>query len=321
MKDNLTRVLSVLTLVGLGVAAYKYLEPEALERAWDEFSWHYIAVFLTLPVAYLLFKAKRFSLLLSTTHDSSKRAVEVGYAASQAASLLPGGVTFRSATMTELGVPVEKSLGPVLLNSAMDQFVLLMAGIIAAYWYPQLRFSAMVLTALLVTLIAVLNFRYSREKVKSALLWCSARWSGEERMKTFFESVSELAGTHTFLPGLAWTVAANAVSLFTLGLVVHALELPVHPFPLLAAFVIPNLLGRLSPLPAGAGITEAGMVAFMAHQAGLNVNEAAVATALFRFVDVVLPAFYGFLCYHLWWNRATHWKAGTRSECLRGQAA
>lgn len=321
MKNKVTRVLSVLTLVGLVVAAGKYLEPEALERAWDEFSWHYIALLLALPVAYLYFKAKRFSLLLSTTHDSSKRAVEVGYAASQAASLLPGGVAFRSATMTELGVPVEKSMGPVLLNSAMDQFVLLVAGIIAAYWYPQLRFSALVLTATLIVLIAVLSFETSRGMVKSGLLGCAAKWNGEERMSTFFESVGELAGTHTFLPGLGWSVAANAVSLFTLGLVVHALELPVHPLPLLAAFVVPNLLGRLSPLPAGAGVTEAGMVAFMAHQAGLNVNEAAVATALFRLVDVVLPAFYGFLCYHLWWSRATDWKVEPKTGEMREQAA
>lgn len=303
MGNKVSRLLSAVTLMGLVVAGFKYLDAGAMLHAWKQFTWHFLAIFLLLPIAYLYAKARRFSVLVAHLEVESDAAVRIGYAASQAASLLPGGVAFRSATMSELGIPMEKTVGPVLLNSALDQFVLLVVGLGAAWWYPQLRFSSFALTVLLILLVTVLAYSPSRAQVKRTLMWLAAKAEGEKRMKNFFESLRLALQKRTLGAGLAWSVLANAISLITLVLVVWALKLPVNPGPLTAAFVVPNLLGRLSPLPAGAGVTEAGMVAFMAHQAGMNVNEAAIATAVFRVVDVLLPALYGFLCYHLWWKK------------------
>ncbi|MCA9795485.1 MAG: flippase-like domain-containing protein [Candidatus Eremiobacteraeota bacterium] len=296
---TLNRFLSVLTLVGVVVAGVKYLDPEAMGAAWQHFTWPSLGLMVVLSAFYLLAKAARFCILMGAVTEVDRSSVVWGYAASQAASLLPGGVAFRAATMSQLGVPVEKTAGPVLANSGLDQFFLLITGIVLCYWYPQLRIPAMVLTALLVVLIAVLANEGSRGWVKSAL----RRLLPEDRCDNFFEAMTLLWDRRVLGWSLLWTTLANLTSFSNLCLVVYALDLPLEPWPLAAAFVIPTLLGRLSPLPAGAGVTEAGMVAFMAGKTSLSLNQAAVATAVFRVVDVILPALYGLVIYYTLWQK------------------
>ena len=292
-------LLGGLTLVGLVVACYKYLDARAMWEAWERFSWSTWGLFLILPVFYLGFKAYRFSLLLEPISSASKSAVMTGYASSQAASLLPGGVAMRAAMMHRLGVPVEKSSGPVLANSAADQLLLLAVGLGLCYYYPEMRTSAFGLTGLLLFLIAVLGVKTSRDWVCSRLRKAAKRIGQEEKLEKFFRTVPYLCDFELFGKTMFWTVLANLVSVLTLVAVVYSLDLPVDLWALTAAFVIPNLLGRLSPLPAGAGVVEAGMVGFLAAQTSMSPDQAAVVTVLFRVVDVLMPALYGALCHML----------------------
>lgn len=302
MKDEhskLRAALAVLTLVGLGVAGYQYLDPKAMWQAWQKFSWDACGWLLFLPALYLLFKSLRFVVLMKPVSDAPKGQVLCGYAASQAASMLPGGVAMRAAMMHRLGVPVEDSSGPILANSAADQFVLLLSGLVLCYYYEDLRLSAFLLTGLLALLLLTLFFDRSRQALQRALMALGRRLKVEERVKDFFANISTLMSFSIFFQTMLWSILANAVSFIALCLVVDSLGFPWEPWPLAAAFVIPNLLGRLSPLPAGAGVVEAGMVGFIAAQTAMSFDQAAVATVLFRIVDIMLPAFYGGLCYLL----------------------
>lgn len=121
-------------------------------------------------------------------------------------------------------------------------------------------------------------------------------------MEEFQAACWSLVDTRLFLSTFALSLAANAMSYGILCTVVGALGMKVEFWPLAAAFVIPTLLGRLSPLPAGAGVTEAGMIAFMANQTAMSTNEAAAATALMRSFDVLLPALYGAVIYFTAWK-------------------
>lgn len=292
-------LLGGLTLVGLVVACYKYLDARAMWEAWERFSWSTWGLFLILPILYLGFKAYRFSLLLEPISSAPKSTVMTGYASSQAASLLPGGVAMRAAMMHRLGVPVEKSSGPVLANSAADQLLLLAVGLALCYHYQELRASAFGLTGLLILLVAILGVKTSRDWVCRLLLKGAKRVGQEDKLKKFFRTVPYLCNLELFRKAMFWTVLANIVSVITLVAVVYSLDLPVDLWALTAAFVIPNLLGRLSPLPAGAGVVEAGMVGFLSAQTGMSPDQAAVATVLFRVVDVLMPALYGALCHML----------------------
>ena len=291
--------MAIFTLLGLGIAGYQYLDAKAMWQAWQKFSWDAWAWLLFLPAIYLLFKSLRFVELMKPVSDAPKGQVLCGYAASQAASMLPGGVAMRAAMMHRLGVPVEESSGPILANSAADQFVLLLSGLVLCYYYQDLRFSAFLLTALLAVFVLILYFHRSRQVARWALMSMGRRFKVEERIERFFANTSILLSYSLFFRILAWSILANAVSFIALCLVVRSLGFPLEPWPLAAAFVIPNLLGRLSPLPAGAGVVEAGMVGFMAAQTALSFDQAAVATVLFRIVDIMLPALYGGFCYLL----------------------
>ena len=296
-RKYLRTILAILTFIGLGWAGYKYLDPHAMEQAWDKFSWGAIGWLLVIPALYLLFKSFRFVNLLQPISDAPKGDVLAGFAASQAASLLPAGVAMRAAMMHRLGVPVEKSSGPILANSASDQFLLLSAGLVLCYYYEDLRISAFVLTTILLVLIAALSIKRSREWLKNVLSKMGKKVKQEERVEDFLHSLPYLADWKLFGKVMFWTVLANAMSLTALCLVVASLDLPVEPWPLAAAFVIPNLLGRLSPFPAGAGVVEAGMIGFMAAQTSMSYDQAAVATVIFRVVDTMMPAVYGGVCH------------------------
>lgn len=295
---------AALTLVGLVWAGYKYLDINAMMKAWERFSWSALSWLLILPAFYLGFKSLRFVRLLAPLSDAPKSDVMAGYAASQAASLLPGGVAMRAAMMLRLGVPLEKSSGPVLANSASDQFFLLSVGLVLCYYYEDLRTSAFVLTTLLLILSAFLYFETTRNLLKGALLKVGSKFNQTERVEAFLASFRELCDWRLFGWVMLWTTLANLVSMIALCLIVASLDFPVEPWPLAAAFVVPNLLGRLSPLPAGAGVVEAGMIGFMAAQTSMSYDQAAVVTVLFRVVDILLPAFYGGLCHLLFLPKA-----------------
>lgn len=298
-KKSLSTALSVLTLAGLALAAYRYLDAKALTEAWNSFSWDVWGLLLILPALYLALKAFRFVELMKPVSKAEAADVGLGYAASQAASLLPGGVAMRAAMMARIGVPPEESSGPVLANSFSDQLILLGAGLYLCYYYPQLRPTAIGLTLLLVVTLLALWQPSSRKFLAGTLKNLAQRLGQGERIERFYQQLAKLKDAGLWARVLGYSLLANAVSLIILVTVTGALGFRVQPWPLAAAFVVPGLLGRLSPLPAGAGVTEAGMVGFLATQTSMNFNEAAVATLIFRMADVILPALYGFLCYGL----------------------
>lgn len=309
--------LSALFLVGIVVAGYKYLSLKLMLEAWRKFSWPTLGVLLVLPALYLLLKAWRFELMLRTVIDGevSRTTVMKGYAASQSASLLPGGFAARAAVMSQADVPMERAVGPVLANGGMDQFVLLVLGLFLATWYDELRGAAIGLSLVLALGVSLLVHQRSRAWIGKTLLALAGRWGHREKMQTFQEACWSLVDPRLLGSTFLLSLAADAMSYGILCTVVAALGLKLELWPLAAAFVIPTLLGRLSPLPAGAGVTEAGMIAFLANQTAMSTNEAAAATALMRIFDVLLPAFYGGLIYF------AAWKGGKESITPTGQEA
>ena len=303
MKTVLRHGLSIVFLIGLFMAAHKYLSWNLMREAWSKFSWGAVGLLLVLPALYLLLKGWRFVLLMrSAVPEVPDSVVLRGYVASQSASLLPGGFAMRAAILGQAGVPVERAVGPVLANSGIDQFVLLVAGLFLAYWYQGVRTAALVLTVVLALLIAVMVVKRSREWISGLLRGVAERFGKKQKVKEFEDACWSMVDGKLFASTFALSVAADLVSYAILCIVVGALGLKVEYWPLAAAFVIPTLLGRLSPLPAGAGVTEAGMIAFIANKTAMSTNEAAAATALMRSFDVVLPALYGALVYFLGWK-------------------
>ncbi len=68
------------------------------------------------------------------------------------------------------------------------------------------------------------------------------------------------------------------------------------------AFALPTMLGRLSALPGGVGVTEAGMIPLIDSAAGVTREQAAAAVAVYRLGSVVFAALIGALVYLFAWR-------------------
>jgi uncharacterized protein (TIRG00374 family) len=299
----LKHIFSLIMVAGLAVAAYKYLDIHLMVKAWKKFSWSSLVVLLALPLGYMIAKSWRFLLLMRAADPEVEAGPVVrGFVASQALSLLPVGFAARSAMLTQAGIPAERSVGPVLANSFTDQFVLLVSGLFLAVWYPKLRMASLVLTAILAVSGLALRYEPSRAKILGMLEWLAVKVKQEEKLEEFLVACGAMASLSLMARTLTLSVLANLASYGILCVVVRSLGFEAEYWPLGAAFVIPNLLGRMSPLPAGAGVTEAGMVGFMAETTAMNASQAAAAVALMRLFDVVVPALYGGIVYLFAWR-------------------
>lgn len=303
MKNWLKHGFSLVIFLGVALAGFKYLDLDLMLQAWRKFSWKALGALWLFPAIYLWVKAWRFQLLMSSADPELRPGTILrGYAASQSASLLPAGFAARSAILAQAGVPMERSMGPVLANSALDQFALLIGGLFVGIWYQQVRPAALTLTGILIVLVALFVWEPSREAIGRWVQQVGERFGQGDKVKEFQQACWSLLDAKLFLSTFALTVVADLMSYAILVVVVAAMGLQVKFGALAAAFLIPTLLGRMSPLPAGAGVTEAGMVAIMAKGAGMTLDQAAAATTLMRAIDVVLPALYGALVYLGCWR-------------------
>jgi glycosyltransferase 2 family protein len=72
-------------------------------------------------------------------------------------------------------------------------------------------------------------------------------------------AATELGGGRWITP-LVWAVVAMLLDLLSLGVIFAAARHPIPAFALLTGLSVPELVGRVAPIPGGVGIVEAGMV-------------------------------------------------------------
>jgi uncharacterized protein (TIRG00374 family) len=101
---------------------------------------------------------------------------------------------------------------------------------------------------------------------------------------------------------LAITVAAFLVEVIVLDLSLRGFGFHVPYATLFFAYILPQMLGRMSALPAGVGVTEASMVGFLASSAGVDPDTGLAAAAIFRLATVFFQALLGALVYFFAWR-------------------
>ena len=62
------------------------------------------------------------------------------------------------------------------------------------------------------------------------------------------------------------------------------------------------MLGRIVPIPAGLGVTEATMVGFLTAVSTVDAAAAVAAVAIFRIAAIFIPILIGALVYFFWWR-------------------
>ncbi len=290
-------------MVGVGLAAARYLNGEEVLTALGNFDYVYAPFALLLTAAYLGLKSWRFVLLMRPLSSVAANPVFRGYAAGQAATLLPGGVAARAGLMRQLGIPVALSSAPVLFSSLLDQVVFIACSLVAALWFEAARTPALILVGILAVLVLVLLVPATRGGLANVASWLAERFKVREDWQNFLKAVGDLATWRVMGVTLLITVLAFALRVVTLDLCLRGVGAAL-PYPtLFLAYILPTMLGRLSALPAGGiGVTEAGMVGFLASTSGLDPDAATAAVAIFRIATVLFEALLGGLVYMFAWR-------------------
>ncbi|MCB0165758.1 MAG: flippase-like domain-containing protein [Anaerolineae bacterium] len=301
-KTYLKYGLHLAILGGLIVAGYKYLSGEEILAALRSFNYSYTPLLLALSVAYVLVKGWRFILLTQPYADLPWSVIMRAYVAGQAATLLPGGVAARAGLLNQADVPVSKGSVPVAFSSGMDQVVLISGALVAALWFGQGRTPIFIIIGLIVVLVGLFVVPVTRRLLASAADWLAAKFGVEEKWHDFLEAVPEVCTWPIIGGGLLLTVITVIFHLIILYFVIKGLGETMRFSALVLAYILPTVLGRLSGLPGGVGVTEASMVGFMTSTSDIGSNTAIAAVALFRIITILFAALLGAVVYFVGWR-------------------
>jgi uncharacterized protein (TIRG00374 family) len=293
-------------LIGLVLAAAKYLNGAEVLAALRSFTYQYAPFMLLFSAGYLVIKSFRF-VVLARPISRVPAAVPTltlvkAYLAGASAILIPGGVAVRAGLMGQAGLPVEKSSAPVAYSSILDQAVLISGALLAALWFEGARLPALILLGILSVVGLVLLIPFTRGWVLRLAERIAGKFGFAEKWRTFLQAMKEVSNLRTLLIAFGMTAAALPLQIVVLDLSLRGVGQTASYPALFLAYLLPAILGRNSALPGGVGLTEAGMVGFLASAARLDPDTAAAAVAVFRIATVLFQSLLGALVYFFWWR-------------------
>jgi uncharacterized protein (TIRG00374 family) len=301
-REYLKYILHAVIIVGLIIAGVKYINGEKVLEAIKSYNYAFAPLLLTLPALYLSMKAWRFVQLMRPVSDLPASVLFRGYVAGTAATLVPGGVAARAGLMKQAGVSIAKSGVPVALSSILDQAVFIGTALLAAFWLEDIRIPALILLGVLLLLAVLFLIPASRAWLNGIATAIARRFHVADEWRKMLRHGREVLNTRTILIALAITVAALFVEVFVLDLSLRGLGFAVPYATLFFAYIVPQMLGRMSALPAGIGVTEASMVGFLSSSAGIEPDTALAAAGIFRIATAFFQAFLGALVYFFAWR-------------------
>jgi uncharacterized protein (TIRG00374 family) len=301
-RKYLKYILHVVVLVGLVMAAVKYINGEEVLQALRSYNYAFAPVLLLLSALYLAMKAWRFIRLMRPVSSVPGNVLFRGYVAGTAATLVPGGVAVRAGLMNQAGVSVAKSGMPVALSSILDQVAFVGSALLAAFWFESIRIPMLIVLGVLVLLVIIFLFPAPRRWLGGVAAAIARRFNVADQWQNFLKSGREVMNTRTILVALAVTFAGLVVQVIILDFSLRGFGFNVPYATLFFAYIVPTMLGRLSALPAGVGVTEASMVGFLSSSAGVDPDTGLAATAIFRIATVFFQALLGALVYFFAWR-------------------
>jgi uncharacterized protein (TIRG00374 family) len=295
--------LHAAVLIGLVVAGLKYVNGEAFTRALRQFNWSYAPIICLLSLFYVLVKGWRFTRMMRHLEESvPRRMLMRAYVAGQACTLLPGGGAARAALLKQVGIPPAATAAPLAITAFTDQITYFLCTLLAALWFEAARKPVLIFLGVLTVISILLGVEASRTWLLSLMEKLMGRFKLENHWQEFLASLKSVATPGVLLAGLGETAVAFAGLIFALHLTMLGVGAQVPPMTLLLAFALPTMLGRISAMPGGIGVTEAGMVSILDHSAGVSLNQAAAAVAVYRLGTVFFAALVGGAVYLLAWR-------------------
>jgi uncharacterized protein (TIRG00374 family) len=204
--------------------------------------------------------------------------------------------------MNQAGISVAKSGMPVALSSILDQVGFIGSALLAAIWFENIRIPVLILLGVLIVLGVIFAFPGPRRWLGNVASAIARRFHFADQWKNFLQHGREVINTRTILVAFALTVVGLLVQVIILDFSLRGFGFNVSYATLFFAYIVPTMLGRLSALPAGVGVTEASMVGFLSSSAGVDPDTGLAAAAIFRIATVFFQALLGALVYFFAWR-------------------
>ncbi len=294
--------LHILVLAGLTVAGLKYLQVDMFWRAFHLFEWAYAPVLLTLTMGYILVKGTRFTAMMRSLTATDEGVLMRAYIAGQACTLLPGGSAARAGILSQVGIPASATAAPLAISSLSDQLLFIFCAMVAAFWFEPARQPALIMLGVLLCIGILLRMDASRKWMMGLFERLMSRFRLLGHWREFLLSLREVATPRVILAGVFNAALASALMVAALALCAIGFEVRIPTFTLLLAYTLPAMLGRLSGMPGGVGVTEAGMIGILNSAPGVTMDQAAIVTLVFRLGTVVFAALFGGIVYAIAWR-------------------
>jgi uncharacterized protein (TIRG00374 family) len=305
MKKNLKwlqYVLHAAVLGGLVYAGMKYIDGARFTDALSRFDWYYAPIICLLGLASVLVKGWRFTRMMRELENASRSMLLRVYLAGQACTLLPGGGAARVGMLKQAGIPAAETAAPLAMSSLTDQAMFILCALLAALWFESARRPVLYLLSGLIAVSLILGLEATRTWLLRLIDRLMGHFQWREHWREFLQSLKQVASPPLLIGSLANTAVAFLLLLTALHLAVRGVSADVPYTTLLLAFALPTMLGRISAMPGGVGVTEAGMIGILDQTPGVSLDQAAAAVTIFRLGTVFFSALVGGLVYLFGWR-------------------
>ena len=295
-------ILSLFVLGGLALAVLKYVNGPEVIKILKEFSWVLWLVVLGLSLAEQLCKALWFGIAFKELCGARRTTIIRAYFAGQPATLVPGGIAARIGLLAEAGCPAATAAAPVLVNSIFDQLTFVLLALITALWFEAARFPAFLTLAVMATIALLLALPLTRGWIVGLVRIVLRRFGALKHWDAFLSSLHSVARPKILISGMLLTIVAKLLTAVILDVCLRGLGVATN-YPLLVlAVVLPTMIGRLTPMPAGVGPTEVGMVMLLQQDPSISLSTATAATTLYRLITILFQALVGAVIYFFFWH-------------------
>ncbi len=308
-------VLHVAVVVGLVVAAVKYVDGDDISRVAQTFSFVFIGAMGLLVVTYFLLKALRFTFVIAPfNRHLPAKVILKAYVSGQAATLVPGGIAARAGLLHQVGMPVAESSVPIAMHSFWDFTMFLLGGTIAALWFEAVRLPVFILWGVVGVITLLMLFPRPRAWLAKQGEFAAARFKITPHWQRFWAAIPHVFTAKLILICLALTFLAFTMEIMVLNLSLQGFGVALSYPHLILTFIFPTLVGKLVPVMDGVGVTEVGMVGFLTGIGQVDGEVAVLAVAVFRIITIVFPVVLGALVYFFSWRGEVETAAANRPK-------
>jgi uncharacterized protein (TIRG00374 family) len=277
----------------LVIVLVSYAPWAEVARILSDFDLSTILLLILLSLAYYALKTFRFWLLLIAMGiRETFGIVTVSYISAQPVSLLPGGEIYRShALERQTGVPVRKSLAQFTMQGILEGAGLATVMIVSAIALHALRIPAIILGVLVVLILTAFARGYLQPFLH-LLNHLPLIDVSEKNIINFSERHKDVLNSH-WLPGLyALSLLIEFVGTAIAYVSVAGIGGHINIFQAGLMYVLPVIVGFLSLLPGGFGLSEQSAIGVLLLS-DVSTAQAVAATLIMRVAIVGLGVVYG----------------------------